>query len=226
MTDKSKVIIRRCPDYDDLDRLRGMVAVDAVAARIIGFRSDEIQHLKIARSRGWQPVTDDQIELKSEVPWSEIEEKTQNFSYDFSDLAKIETPVRFHLGHYPGGDEPCFGGCINMLKGALAGFDAYRHGSLKRARPLAVVVGEYEGDVDGEGHPILLIGNCTEILGQAKGRTRRIKGCPVGIPVFTALAPYFLRVPSPLLGEPTREAFTFLAKTGRAYFNRVKNRVF
>ena len=64
---------------------------------------------------------------------------------------KIETPIRFFLGHYPGGDEPCWGGCVNMLKGALAGFDAYKSGCLKKSRPIAVVVGEYDGDDFGCG---------------------------------------------------------------------------
>ena len=185
------------------------VAIDSVGARIIGFEPDQIEHLKIARSRGWEPVSDDQIELDSELSWDEIREKTKNFDYSFGDLSKLDTRIRFHLGHYPGGNEPCWGGCLNMLKGALAGFESFHPGSIKKARPLAMVIGEYEGDVDGQGYPILLIGNCTKIKGEAKGRTRRIRGCPVGIPIFTVLAPIFLRIPSPLLKEHPKHAFIY-----------------
>ena len=65
----------------------------------------------------------------------------------------------------------------------------------------------------------------TELEGH--GRTYdSLRGCPVGIPVFTVLAPYFMRVPSPLLGEHPMEAWTFPSTAAVAYFNRLKNRLF
>ena len=201
------------------------VAVDAIAARILGFSSGDIKHLRLARERGWEPVSDDQIELVSEVPWTEIEQKAKDWDCSFGDLDQIETPVRFFLGHHPGGTEPCWGGCINMLKGALAGFDANRPGCLKDARPLAVVVGEYEGDVDGQGLPVLLIGKCTKVKGKINGRVYRVPGCPVGIPIFTILAPIFLRIPSPILSESPVQALVFPYDIARAWLNRLKNRL-
>jgi len=201
------------------------VAVDSIAARIIGFEPDDIEHLKIARSRGWEPVSDQDIEIDTDMPWEEIREKTKNFDYSFGDLSEIETPIRFFLGARPRGAEPCWGGCINMLKGALAGFDAYRKGCLARARPVAMVMGEYQGDVDGLGHPVLLVGDCSKVLGKVKGRTRRIRGCPVGIPVFTVLAPYFLRIPSPLLGEHPKEAYLYGMSALVAKCKQLKNRL-
>ena len=201
------------------------VAVDSVAARILGFDPGEIEHLRLARSRGWEPVSDDRIEIKSELSWDEIREKTKNFDYTFSDLGKIATPIRFFLGHYPGGKEPCWGGCLNMLKGGLAGFEAYKAGSIERARPLAMVIGEYEGDVDGMGWPILLIGDCTRIKGQVKGKTRRIRGCPVGIPIFTVLAPFYLGIPSPLLGEKPEQLYKFPSQIALSYYHKFKNRL-
>ena len=202
------------------------VAIDSVAARILGFEPDQIEHLRIARSRGWAPVKDDQIELKSELPWDEIREKTRGFDYGYSDLSKIDTPIRFFLGNYPGGREPCWGGCLNAIKGAMAGFEACRAGNLKQARPLALVVGEYEGDIDGQGHPVLLVGNCTKVKGRVKGKTRRIRGCPVGIPIFTILAPYYLGIPSPLLGEKLDQIYKFPSQIALSYFHKIKNRAF
>jgi len=201
------------------------VAIDSVGARIIGFKPEEIEHLKIARSRGWEPVHDDRIEIVSEIPWEEIKEKTKDFDYTYSDLNKIETPIRFFLGHYPGGNNPCWGGCINMIKGAIAGFEAATPGSLRRARPSAIVIGEYEGDVDGQGETILLVGNCTQIRGRVQGRTRRIRGCPVGIPVFTLLAPHYLGIRSPLLGESPRQLWVFPSQAAIAYWHKFRNRV-
>lgn len=205
------------------------VAVDSVCARLIGFKSDDIKHLKIARSRGWEPVTDEQIEIKSELPLEELAERIKDFDYSYSDLGKIDTKARFFLGNYPGGKEPCWGGCINMLKGALAGFEAYHEGSLKSAKPVAMVIGEYEGDVDGQGYPILLVGNCTKIRGEARGKTRRIRGCPVGIPIFTIMAPYYLKIPSPLLSEVSedpRQIYLFPYQAALSYIHKFINRVF
>jgi len=202
------------------------VAVDIVAARIIGFEPDEIKHLKIARSRGWQPVRDDQVQINSEIPWEEIEKCAEGFDYSYSDLGKVETPARFLLGNHPGGIEPCWGGCINMLKGALAGFEAAHPGCLKMAKPVALVIGEYEGDVDGLGLPILLVGNCSKVVGNIKGKTRRIPGCPVGIPIFTLLAPHYLKIPSPLLAEDPKELYKFPLYMGISYLHKFINRVF
>ena len=201
------------------------VAIDSVASRILGFNPDQIEHLRIVRSRGWEPVSDDQIELNSELSWDEIREKTKNFDYSYSDLGKIDTPIRFFLGNYPGGNTPCFGGCINMLKGALAGLEACNTGSIKQARPLAMVVGEYEGDVDGQGYPVLLIGNCTKVKGRVNGKTRRIWGCPVGIPIFTLLAPYYLKIPSPLLGEKPDQLYKFPSQVLLSFLYKFKNRL-
>ena len=172
------------------------VAVDSVAARLIGFDPNEIDHLRIARSRGWEPVNDDDIEIKSEVPLDELREKTKNLDRTFSNLLELDTPLRIHLGNYPGGNDICHGGCVNMLKGALATFEAYKPGGIKRARNNAIVIGEYEGDVDGQGHTILLVGNCTKIKGKVSGKTRRIKGCPVAIPYFSAFGPLYCKLPN------------------------------
>ncbi len=202
------------------------VAIDSVGARLLGFEPGEIEHLRIARSRGWEPVTDDQIEIKSDIPWDELLEKTKDFDYTYSDLNKIDTRIRFYLGNYPDGDEPCWGGCINMLKGALAVFEAYKRGALKRARPVAMVIGEYEGDVDGQGYPILLIGNCTKVRGKVQGKTRRIRGCPVAIPIFAVLAPYYLKVPAPYLEKNLDQIYGFPYHLAASYFHKFINRVF
>ncbi len=201
------------------------VAIDSVGARILGFDPGEIEHLRIARSRRWEPVTDDQIEIKTEVPWDELLEKTRDFDYTYSHLNKIDTRIRFYLGNYPDGEEPCWGGCINMLKGALAVFEASKPGALKRARPVAMVIGEYEGDVDGQGYPILLVGNCTRIRGKVQGKTRRIRGCPVAIPIFAALAPYYLKIPAPYLEKNLEQMYGLPYHLAVSYLHKFINRV-
>jgi uncharacterized protein (DUF362 family) len=201
------------------------VAVDSVAARIIGFDPGDIEHLRIARSRGWEPVSDDQIEIDTDQPWEDLLAKTKDFDYTYSDLEKVDTRIRFFLGNYPGGNEPCWGGCVNMLKGGLAVFEAYKRGLVKKARPVAMVIGQYDGDVDGQGYPIVLIGNCTRILGKAKGKTRRIPGCPVGIPIFGVLAPLYLGIPGPYMEWAPGQIFGFPYGYAVSYIHKFFNRL-
>jgi hypothetical protein len=130
----------------------------------------------------------------------------------------LDTPVRFYFGNYPGGKEICTGGCCNMIKSALAIFEAYDPGALKRARPAAVVIGEYQGDVDGGGLPVLMVGSCTKVLGKLQGATRRIPGCPVVVPLFIIPAAHYLGLknpyldPSALLPFPALAAWSYLRK--------------
>lgn len=198
------------------------VAIDSVAARLMGFASDEIDHLRIARSRGWEPVSDDDIDIKSDVPLAELREKTRHLDRTFSDLRVLDTPLRFHLGNYPGGNDICHGGCVNMLKGALAVFEAYKPGGIKQARDNAIVIGEYEGDVDSHGHTILLIGDCTKIKGQVRGKTKRIKGCPVGIPYFSAFGAFYCKLPNVYmdLGYIFKFPYHYVVSSVVRFFNR------
>ena len=173
------------------------VAIDSVAARIMGFDPAEINHLRIARERGWEPVSDDDIEIVSEIPLEKIREKTKDLDRTFHDPRTVDTPIRFYFGNYPGGKDICGTGCINMIKTYLAVQDAFSPSCLKQAQPVAVVIGEYEGDVDGQGFPILMVGDCTKIKGEVQGKTRRIKGCPVFVPDFTIPACHYFKIPSP-----------------------------
>jgi uncharacterized protein (DUF362 family) len=186
------------------------VAVDSVAARIIGFKPEEIRHLSIARSRGWEPASDDQIEITGDVTLEELQERTRDFDRTFHDPRDLDTPIRFYFGNYPKGQEICHTGCINMIKSALAIFEAYDPGALKRARPVAVVIGEYEGDVDGQGYPILLVGTCTKVLGKTTGTTRRIPGCPVLVPFFVVPGAYYFKLKSPYLDPSALVSFPLL----------------
>jgi len=185
------------------------VAVDSVCARIIGFESDEIEHLRIARERGWPPTTDDDIDLIAEVSLEKLQEKTKNFDRSFEDPREVDTPVRFFLGNYPGGDRICNSGCVNMIKGAIAIMEAYHPGALKAARPVAVVIGQYKGDVDGQGHPIIMVGDCTEVDGKVSGKVKHVGGCPVLIPNFMTPACFHFKTPNPYLDPIAMYAFPY-----------------
>jgi uncharacterized protein (DUF362 family) len=173
------------------------IAVDSVGARIMGFSSDEIEHLKIARSRGWEPVSDEQIEVKGDLTIEQLRERVGVLDRTFSDPRKVDTPIRFYIGEKAKNGVVCRTGCQNMIDTALAILEAYDPGALKRAKPVACVIGEYEGDVDGKGYPILLVGSCAKIKGKKNGWSIRIPGCPLIVPFFITPASFFFGLKNP-----------------------------
>ena len=141
-------------------------------------------------------MSDDDIVISGDISMEDLQERTKNLDRMFSDLEQLDTPIRMHLGKYPGGDDICHGGCVNMLKGALAHFEACKPGAIKQANDTAIVIGEYEGNVDGHGRTILLIGDCTKVKGEVRGKTKRIKGCPVAIPKFSMYGTPYCGLPN------------------------------
>jgi len=160
------------------------VAIDSVGARIFGYQPDEVAHLRIARERGWEPTTDDKIEIKGDFTLEQLREKVGEVDRTFHNPSELSTPIRFYIGKYAKEGHYCDTGCPNMIKTSLSIFNAYDPGCLKRARPVAVVIGEYEGDVDGKGYPIIMLGSCAKIKGKVKGWRIRIPGCPLLVPIF------------------------------------------
>ncbi len=177
------------------------VAVDTVCSQIMGFEPEEIKYLKLASERGFGPIKPEEIDVSGDFAIAELSERTHDLDRTFSDLTELDTPIRFYLGHHPDGPEICDGGCHNMLKTAFAIMEAANPGTLKAARPLAIVSGVYEGDVDGRGLPILFVGKCTEVKGKLSGKVRRFHGCPVIVPIFMVLAPLYLKVKNPYIDK-------------------------
>lgn len=174
------------------------LAVDTVCARILNLEPDNVKHIKILRERGWEPGSENDIEIKGDVTVEELKEKTKSLDRTFNDLREIDFPVKIYLGHYPGGNEICNTGCANMLKTCFAIMDANAPGCLKKARPISIVVGEYEGDVDGGDEAVILVGDCTKVTGTLKGKPiRRVKKCPVTVPFFMNTAAYYMGVKNP-----------------------------
>ena len=175
------------------------VAIDSVAARIMGFKTEEINHLRIARERGWEPTTDDKVDIRGELTLEKLRERVGVLDRTFHDPRELDTPIRSYVGAYAKDGHECKVGCLNMLDTSLSIFNAYDPGCLKRARPVAVVVGEYEGEVDGRGYPIIMLGSCAKVKGKSKGIKIRIPGCPVLVPFFIMPGALIFGLKSPYL---------------------------
>jgi len=187
------------------------VAVDAIAARILGFEPTEVNHLRIVHERGYGPIALEDIEISGDLSLAELKEKCKNLDRTYSNLKEVDTPMRFFFGHYPDGKDYCHTGCLNMLKTLFAIAEANTPGALKKARPIAIVVGEYDGDVDGAGEKVILVGDCTKVSGKIKGSTTRVRGCPVTVPFFMITYCYYAGIKSPYMDPRAMFSLPFMA---------------
>lgn len=175
------------------------VAVDAVCSRILGLDPRDVPHIRIAHERGWGPIDAEAIVVDTDIAFEELRSRTKQLDRSFNDLRTMDLPVKLHLGNHPNGTKPCHTGCINMLKAVFAILDANDPGCLQKIEPYTIVVGEVDGDVDGGDGKVVLVGDCTKVSGTIKGKVKRVRGCPVPVPIFTLYACRFGRVKSPYL---------------------------
>jgi uncharacterized protein (DUF362 family) len=184
------------------------IAADVVAAQILGYKPEDVRHLKIASGRGYGSIDPSSVEVLGDVSIAELAEKTKGIVSEFQDIQKLDTPIRFYEGTGPHTGDICYGGCMAAVKGCLGTVDARRPGSVKRAKKGAIVTGIYEGDVDAGDGVCLLIGDCTEVKGSIKARkVKKVKGCPIGAVQLTGILPLTFGMPTPLLDM--RDAYNF-----------------
>jgi hypothetical protein len=140
-------------------------------------------------------------------------------------MQKLDTRIRFYEGIGPNTNEVCYGGCMAAVKGSLGVIDARRPGSIKNAKEGAIVTGIYAGDVDAGGGTCLLIGDCTEVKGNIRaGRTKRVKGCPIGAAKLTTILPFVFGMPSPMFDG--RDVPLMVLNTIEKFAYKVRNRAF
>ena len=199
------------------------IASDVVAAQILGYRPDQVQHLRIASERGYGSIDPASVEVLGDLSIAELAAKTKGIVSEFQDMQKLDTPISFYEGLGPNTGQICYGGCMAAVKGCLGTVDARRPGSMKRAKDGAIVTGIYEGDVDAGNGTALLIGDCTEVKGTLKARkVRRVKGCPIGAVQLMGVLPFTFGMPSPLfdLRDDWNMATNMTAKIWHKTINR------
>ena len=175
------------------------LAADVVAAQILGYKPQDVHHLRIASERGYGPIDPETVKGLGDVGIAELAEKTSGIVSQFQDMQKLDTKIRFYEGIGPHTNEICYGGCMAAVKGSLGTIDARRPGSLKNAREGAIVTGIYEGDVDAGEGVCLLIGDCTEVKGTIRARKiKKVKGCPIGAVKLTSVLPFVFGMSSPM----------------------------
>jgi len=201
------------------------LASDVVAAQILGYMPDAINHLRIASERGYGSIDPSSVGIMGDVGIEELAEKTSGIISEFQDIQKLDTRIHFYEGFGTNTGQVCYGGCMAAVKGSLGSIDARRPGSMKNARPGAIVTGIYEGNVDANDGTCLLVGDCTEVKGTIRAkRIKRVKGCPIGAVQLTSVLPFVFGMPSPLLD--TRDVPLVILNSIAKFVNKVRHRAF
>jgi len=202
------------------------VASDVVAAQILGYKPENVRHLRIASERGYGSIDPESVKVLGDVTIKELAGRTSKIESEFQDIQKLDTPINFYEGIGPNTGKTCFGGCMTAVKGSLGTIDARRPGSIKNARPGAIVTGIYKGDVDAKGGICLMIGDCTEVKGNiinAK-RIKHVKGCPIGAVKLAGILPFLYGMPSPMFD--IRDVPLVVLNTIEKVLKKIRNRAF
>lgn len=188
------------------------VAMDIVANQVLGYRSEECVHLTMAMERGYGPANISDVTVTGDVELSELQAKTAGVESEYQNIHRVNTPIRFYCGTDPDRGRFCHGGCLAAIKGCLGTIDKRRPGSVARAKPGAIVTGIVDGDVDAGDGTALLIGSCTQVLGQIKARKiKRMKGCPIGTKQLFFTLPFAFGLPSPMLDFKDAVKFVYFS---------------
>ncbi len=198
------------------------LALDAVAAHIMGYRPEDVRHLKIAADRGYGAISLSEIDIAGDADPDELRARPKGKPRLFQVLGELETPMKFFAGLAGDTGEMCDGGCEGALKGCLGTIEKRRPGSLAKAKKGAVVTGVYNGDVVAPDGPVLLIGDCTRVTGRLEAKSiHRVKGCPVGARDLFVKVPMLFGLPSPMLDF--RDASLFIFQSAAKQAAKAKN---
>ncbi|MBW2455257.1 MAG: DUF362 domain-containing protein [Deltaproteobacteria bacterium] len=149
------------------------VAVDLVAARLLGFERDDVPYLKVAAERGYQPGSLDEVTLIGDVTSvAEVDEAAKRLlPYDDEytawqdvekELRRLQSPMRFFWGPYRHGNgDLCRTGCVMGLKMFLATYERYGGAeAFAAAKPVVFVIGRVDEEIDARGEDVFLLGSC------------------------------------------------------------------
>ena len=200
------------------------LAVDAVAAHIMGYDPRDVTHLKIAAERGYGSLDLGDIDITGDVDLAELKHRPKGERRLFQVLNELETPIRFFTGQAWDTGLICDGGCEGAVKGCLGTIEKRCPGSLRNARAGGIVCGVYKGDVVMPDKPVLLVGDCTRVEGRLEAKKiYRVGGCPIGARALMLKVPFIFKLPSPMLDA--RDAALFIWNSIVKVIQTGKNRL-
>jgi hypothetical protein len=194
---------------------RNPLAVDLVAARLLGFNLEDVPYLAAAVRRGYSPASLGEVRLEGDLtnidaldeqarrvmPYDEEYTRWQDVGRE---LVRLKSPIRFHWGPYAreGAGERCRTGCVMGLKMFLAFFEQYAGPeAFAAAKPVTFVIGRCDQPIDGRGHEVFLIGSCARASLVNARKVTRLDKCFTTAGDMMQTMSYKLGMPSPFLDK-------------------------
>ncbi|MFC1889154.1 DUF362 domain-containing protein, partial [Thermodesulfobacteriota bacterium] len=191
---------------------RNPVAVDLVAARLLGFGLDDVPYLEAAVRRGYGPASLEAIDIRGDfesiddldrrarciMPHDDEYFRWQDINRE---MKRLDSPIRLAWGPYlEGGGDRCLTGCVMGLKMFLAFFESYAGPrAFARAKPSVFVVGVQSETIDARGGDVFLIGSCARADIVNAGHVTRIDKCFTTAGDLMQTISHRLGMPSPFL---------------------------
>lgn len=149
------------------------IAVDMVAARLLGYALEDVPHLALAVERGYQPTSLNDITLAGDLhSLDELDQRAKRIlPYDDEytrwqdvekELKRMNSPIRFVWGPYaPHKDDKCLTGCVMGVKMFLGLMERYAGvQAFAEADPVVFVIGRQTETVDAKGAEVFMFGSC------------------------------------------------------------------
>ncbi len=153
------------------------VAVDVVAAAIIGLDPLEVEHVRVSGEQGLGPLSLSDITTAGDVTLIQAQQRARGFRLSIEKVDKVfndRSNLRMYVGPPPteSGVGYCWGGCPGALYEAVESLrrswdaDVYHN-----VRPLHYVFGAYEGKIDAKpGERVIFMGDCSTWRGEIFGK--------------------------------------------------------
>lgn len=142
------------------------VAVDAVAALVLGHQPEEVRHVRLASEQGLGVADPGRISIDGELPPHE-----EKVPWEFE--THLPSSIRFVIGR----DGACYEGCLGHAEQVLELVvnESCSPGELE-GRPLTIVTGKGfdEEQLEGLEEPVVVLGKCAceEALQRVRGSYR------------------------------------------------------
>lgn len=151
------------------------VALDAIAARILGLNPVEVDHLRLAYERHLGPIDLSEIEVSGDVSLEEAIDRARGFGLTLDRVEEIfngRSNIQTHVGRSPmtEGDGYCWGGCPGSLFEAMQVIQAMQPNVYREVKPMHFVFGDYRGSIEAKANePVVFMGDCAQFDGTIKG---------------------------------------------------------
>ncbi len=149
------------------------LAMDLVAARLLGYNRDDVPYLRDAVKRGYTPsrleeviidgdlksIKDIDKQAKRLLPYDDEYYRWQDVS---KELDRLKSPMRFYWGpHNTKTGERCLYGCVMGLKMFFGAMEKYAGPeAFATAKAASFVIGRYDKTIDAKGEEVFLLGSC------------------------------------------------------------------